>query len=98
MKIQTLYVRIMPADKDRGYILMAGYDGKLVQTSCATYTTLSVLTRESLTAAIERMRVSFDAVEIRDVTAPALLRKLQKMFGEPVTPLPAKPKKVKDED
>ena len=98
MKIHTLYVRVMPADKDRGYILMAGYDGQLVQTSCATYTTLSVLTRESLTSAIERFKTSFDASEVRDVTAPALLRKLQKMFGEPVTPAEKKPKKVVEED
>ena len=98
MKLHTLFVRVMPADKDRGYLLLAGYDGKIVQTSCAQYTTLSDISRPVLDAAIERMRAAFDAVEIKDVTAPALTRKLQKMFNEPLTPLPVKPKKVKEED
>jgi hypothetical protein len=55
MLASTLYVRVVPQDKDRGYVLLAGYD----------------------------------AAEVRDVTAPAIQKKLAKLFGE--TASPAKP-------
>lgn len=80
-----LFVRVVPADKDRGYVLLAGWDAKVVQSTCTQSTTLSVITRASLTEAIERLRKSCSCATVRDVTAPALQRKLQKLFGEPVT-------------
>ena len=98
MKIQTLFIRVMPADKDRGYILLAGYDAQLVQTSCAYQSSLSDVSRKYLDESIARLQVKFDAVEVRDVTALQVQRKLQKMFDEALTPLPPKVKKVKDED
>lgn len=85
MQLQTLFVRVVPQDKDRGYMLMAGYDAQIVQSNCASYTTLSDINRATLDAAMERMRTNYNAVTIRDVTAPALQRKLQKLFGEPIT-------------
>jgi len=98
MKIQTLFIRVMPADKDRGYILLAGYDTSLVQTSCAYQTTLSDVSRRYLDESVARLKVKFDAAEVRDVTALAIQRKLQKLFGEALTPLPPKAKKVVEED
>lgn len=94
MKIQTLFIRIMPADKDRGYILLAGYDAQLVQTSCAYQSSLSDVSRQYLDESIARLQAKFDAAEVRDVTALAVQRKLQKLFGEALTPLPPKAKKV----
>jgi hypothetical protein len=98
MNIQTIYLRVVPQDKDRGYMLMAGYDAQVVLSSCASYTTLSAITRRSLNEAMDRMKATYMANEVRDMTAPALQRKLQKLFGEPVTPATPKPKKVKEED
>lgn len=81
----TLFVRVVPADKDRGYVLLAGWDAKVVQSNCTQATTLSAITRQSLTEAIARMQKSYNCAAVRDVTAPALQRKLQKLFGEPIT-------------
>lgn len=81
-----LYMRIVEQDRDRGYMLMVGYEPKLVQATCATYSTLSDVSRASLDATIERMKLTYNASDIKDMTAPGLMRKLQKMFGEPVTP------------
>ncbi len=91
MNFQTIYVRVVPADRDRGYVLLVGFDSKIVQSTCAQYTTLGAVTRKSLDAAIERMKTEYKASTVKDVTHPDLQRKLQKLFGEEVTP---KAKKV----
>jgi hypothetical protein len=84
MIANTLYVRVVPQDRDRGYMLLAGFDSKVVQSTCARYTTLSAVTRESLNEVIDTMRVQFNAAEVRDCTAPNIVRQLKKMFGEPL--------------
>lgn len=78
----TLYVRVVPQDKGRGFMLLAGFESKMVQSTCASYTTLNAMTRSSLDAAIERLRASYGAKEVIDSTPDALKRKLAKMFGE----------------
>lgn len=82
MLASTLFVRVVPADKDRGFVLLAGYDATVVQRTALSYTTLSDITRSSLNAAIERMRASNNAAVVKDVTAPAIVKKLARMFGE----------------
>jgi hypothetical protein len=89
MLSSTLFVRVVPADKDRGYILLAGYDASIVQRTAMAYTTLGDPTRASLNAAIERMGQQHKAAEVKDVTAPSIQKKLAKMFGE-VADKPAK--------
>lgn len=92
MNMSQIYIRIVPADKDRGYVLLVGFDSKVVQSTCANYTTLTGITRSVLDAAIERMRSQYNASVIKDVTASSITRKLQKMFGEEVTPVVKVPK------
>lgn len=82
MIANTLYVRVVPQDKDRGYMLLAGFDSKIVQSTCTQYITLNAVTRESLNAAIDLLRTRYGAAEVKDCTAPGLQRKLAKMFGE----------------
>ena len=82
MNMSQIYIRVVEADKDRGYVLLVGFDNKLVQSTCATYTTLGAISRQVLDAAIERMKAQYNAGVVKDVTAPALMRKLQKAFGE----------------
>lgn len=90
MLASTLYVRVVPADKDRGYLLLAGYEPGVVQRTALSYTTLTDPSRASLNASIERMRAQNNAAEVKDVTAPAVLKKLAKLFGEVAAPA-AKP-------
>jgi hypothetical protein len=82
MIASTLFVRVVPQDKDRGYMLLAGFEPKMVQSNCANYTTLNDISRRVLDEAIERMKQSFGAKEVKDATPDALKRKLAKMFGE----------------
>ena len=87
MLANTLYVRVVNQDKDRGYMLLAGYDGAVVQRTCLSYTTLQGITRESLNAAIARMKANHNAAEVKDCTAPAIQKKLAKLFGESTRPI-----------
>ena len=89
MLASTLFVRVVPQDKDRGYMLLAGYDDKVVQRTAIQYTTLGDPTRASLDAAIARMKASNSAAEVRDVTSPNIVKKLQKLFGEVSAPVAA---------
>ena len=89
MIASTLYVRVVPQDKDRGFMLLAGYDSSVVQRTALQYTTLSVLTRTSLNAAVERMRVNNSAKDVRDVTAPAIQKRLARLFGETEVKVPS---------
>ena len=82
MIANTLYVRVVPQDKDRGYMLLAGFDSGVVQSTCAQYTTLSAVSRASLDAAIAAMQARFNAAEVKDVTPVGIKRRLAKMFGE----------------
>ena len=82
MLANTLFVRVVNQDKDRGYMLLAGYDSGVVQRTCLSYTTLSAVTRAGLDAAIARMKANHSAAEVCDCTAPAIQKKLAKMFGE----------------
>ena len=91
MLANTLFVRVVNQDKDRGYMLLAGYDSSVVQRTCLSYTTLAAVTRESLNAAIARMKASHSAAEVRDCTAPNIAKKLAKMFGELPNSAPAAP-------
>ena len=90
MLASTLFVRVVPQDRDRGYMLLAGYDANVVQRTALQYTTLSDPTRASLNAAIERIRLANSAKEVKDVTSPNIQKKLAKLFGETPQP-PAAP-------
>jgi phosphoribosylaminoimidazole (AIR) synthetase len=63
-------------------MLLAGYDSSVVQRTALQYTTLTAVTRASLNAAIERLRKDNSAKEVKDCTAPAIQKKLAKLFGE----------------
>lgn len=90
MQASKLFVRVVPADRNRGYMLLAGYEANVTQRTCLAYTTLGEPTsRASLNASIERLRAQNSAAEVQDVTAPNIAKKLAKLFGE--TPQPPAP-------
>ena len=78
----TIFVRVVPQDRDRGYMLLVGYDAAVVQRTAIQYMTISDFSRASLDAAIARVKANYSAGEVRDVTAPGLMKKFAKMFGE----------------
>jgi hypothetical protein len=93
MLANTLYVRVVPQGKDRDFMLLAGFDSAVIQRTAAQCCSLSAPTRKSLDAAIARMKVTYSAAEVKDVTSPNVVKQLAKLFGEVVvagaTPAPS---------
>jgi hypothetical protein len=77
----TLYIRVVPQDRDRDYVLLASFDPAVVQRTAAEYSTLTSPTRASLDAAVARLQQRYSA-DIKDVTAPAIAKQLARIFGE----------------
>lgn len=81
-----LYVRVVTQDRDRGFMLLVGYDSKIVQSTAIQICTLTAITRESLNSVLERVSKDYSASEIRDVTALGIKKRLAKLFGEDAQP------------
>lgn len=78
----TMYIRIVPADRDRGYMLLVSWVKPVIQKTATQITTLSVLTRASLDAAIDNATKSYKPAQVVDVTPPGIYTQLRKLFGE----------------
>ena len=82
MIASTIYVRVVAADKNRGYTLLVGYDKAVVQRTAIQQISISVPTRANLDDAIQRVKVNYNAAAIVDATAPGIVKRLAKEFGE----------------
>ena len=80
MITSPIFVRVVSADKGRGYIVLIGYDAKIVQRTAIQQMTLSVPTRANLDAIFARIKSNYNATELRDVTAPGIKQRLEKEF------------------
>jgi hypothetical protein len=79
----TLFVRVVNADRGRGHMLLVGWDAKVVQATAVQLITLSAVTRTLLDSTIARVKATYSASEVRDVTADGIKRQLRALFGEP---------------
>lgn len=78
MIASTIFVRIVAADKNRGYIILVGYDAKIVQRTAIQQVSLSVLSKANIEAAFERIKANYNASELRDVTADGIKKRIEK--------------------
>ena len=79
----TMYIRIVPADRDRGYMLLVSWVKPVIQKTATQITSLSVLSRDSLTAAIDAATKSYKPAQVIDVTPAGIHAQLRKLFNEP---------------
>ncbi|MGD9663138.1 MAG: hypothetical protein AB7U63_17920 [Porticoccaceae bacterium] len=84
MKNETIYSRIIPADMNRGYVFLVSREKPVVQRTAAQVSSLSVPSRKSLNRLIAEAEATFKATVV-DTTAPAVMKKLLKIFGEEPT-------------
>jgi hypothetical protein len=82
MKGGTLFYRIIPADRDRGYILLTAWSKPVVRISCYTNSSLSYPTRASLNALLASIKATSGAESLSDTTETGIVKKLAKLFGE----------------
>jgi hypothetical protein len=78
----TMYIRIVPQDRQRGYMLLVSWVKPVIQKTAVQITTLSVLTRTSLDAAIDSVTKSYKPGAVVDVTPIGIHSQLRKLFGE----------------
>jgi hypothetical protein len=82
MKGGTLFYRVIPADRDRGYVLLTAWSKPVVRASCYTNSSLTYPTRASLNALLASIKVTSCAETLIDTTEPGIVKKLAKLFGE----------------
>ena len=78
-----MYIRIVPADRDRGYVLLVSWVKPVIQKTATQITTMGTPTRASLTAVIDAVTKSYKPREVIDVTPSGIHAQLRKLFGEP---------------
>lgn len=78
----TLFSRVIPADKDRGFVLLLSWEKPVVQRTCYSMSSMSAPSRAGLDALIAAAVARTNASKVIDVTAPAIVNRLARMFGE----------------
>ena len=81
MKNGTIYSRIIPADKNRGYVFLLSWEKPVVQRTAVQVSSPSVPSRKSLDRLVAEAEQTFKA-NVVDTTAPGMMKKLEKLFGE----------------
>ena len=82
MKGGTLFYRVIPADRDRGYILLTGWLKPVVYASCYTNSSMSAPSRISLNAMLADIKSRSSAENLVDTTDAGVVKRLVKLFGE----------------
>lgn len=82
MKNGILYSRVIPADMDRGYILLTSWSKPVVQRTCYSMSSMSAPSRASLDASVDAVLRKSMASSVIDVTDAGVVKKLAKLFAE----------------
>ena len=82
MKGGKLFARVVPQERDRGYMLLVSWEKPIVQRTAAQLITLGGITRASLDDAIAKAKLVHGAGEVEDVTPPGVKGTLRRLFGE----------------
>jgi hypothetical protein len=72
----TLYYRIVPQERGRGWMLLISWVKPVVQRTCLQLITLQGVTEKSLEERLNHIKNTYGASEVRDETPPAVLRSL----------------------
>ena len=80
MKNGKLFIRVVPQDRERGYMLLASWSKPVVQRTCDRMISLSTINQAELDNWSIKLKQEFCAAEVEDVTDSGLQRKLKKMF------------------
>jgi len=78
----VVYIRIVPADRDRGFMLLASFIKPVVQKTAFQISSLTAISRKNLDAIIAAIQKSYDPLEIIDTTGAGLQNQLKIIFGE----------------
>jgi hypothetical protein len=89
MKGGTLYARVIPADRDRGFNILFSWEKPVIQRTCQQMSSISAITRKSLEISLSQALERYGVDQVIDVTDAGIKKRLEKMFQEqsPVIPM-----------
>lgn len=82
MYASTLFVRVVPQERNRGWMLLVSWEKPVVQRTCAQLITLSGVTQESLDKIKAKVQADYRVAKVEDVTPENIVKKLQKEFKD----------------
>lgn len=80
MKIGTLFARIVPQARNRGFMLVAGFDSSVNQKTMFRYITLTAVTHSAIGAAFDEIAQMTGALSVQDVTRPDVHKRIQRLL------------------
>lgn len=80
MQVGTLFTRVIPQARNRGFMLIAGFDPALNQKTMVRYITLADITSMALHKAEQEIARMLGVEKTEDVTHPSVAKKLNKLF------------------
>ena len=78
MQVGILFTRVIPQARNRGFMLIAGFEAALSQKTMVRYVTLSSLANEAISKAMEEVTAMLGAKEVQDVTKADVLKRIEK--------------------
>jgi len=80
MKVGTLFTRVIPQARNRGWMMIAGFDPAVNQKTMVRYVTLGNITEELLAKAQAEISKMLGAEKTEDVTKGDVAKKLQNIM------------------
>ncbi len=80
MQVGKLFIRVIPQARNRGFMLIAGFDPAVNQTTMVRYVTLQGITQAILDKAQKEITQMLGAKEVVDVTKDDVYKKLIRLF------------------
>lgn len=80
MYASTLYCRVVPQERGRGWMLLVSWEKPVVQRTCAQLITLSGVTQASLDAIKAKVMADYRVIKLDDVTPVGIANQLQREF------------------
>jgi hypothetical protein len=80
MQVGTLFTRVIPQARNRGFMLVAGFDSDVNQKTMVRYITLADITSMALHKAEQEIAKMLGAKEVQDVTKDDIRKKLNRIF------------------
>lgn len=86
MYASTLYCRIVPQERGRGWMLLISWEKPVIQRTCAQLITLSGVTQASLDAMKAKVQAEYRVTKLEDVTPDNVAKQLQREFANETRP------------
>ncbi len=90
--MSTMFFKVVPQhNSNSDFFLLASFESKMTDKTAERSSTLCAPTREGLATAVARLAKDLRATEVKDSTADAVKKQLEKRFVAQETPRPPLP-------